>query len=146
MLQIEHRELLLAVVCGGQIDKCAGTALAYPMGIVGRSVLRGEVDLHYLSVGNILVSKEVLVGCGDFDTTLPTYRTIVVLGSWVVDNTAIDGQVIIVETWIHRAIGSTCPHAILILVEHSAARATKTQTHNDRLGIGSHNAETGISL
>ena len=39
MLQIEYGELLLAVVCGRQIDKCPRSSLAYPMRIVGRSIL-----------------------------------------------------------------------------------------------------------
>ena len=77
------------------------------MGVVGRSVLRGEINLYHLTVWNILVSEEVLVGRGDFYSALPTDRAIVVLCTWVVDQTAIDSQVIIVETWIHRAVGGS---------------------------------------
>ena len=50
------------------------------------------------------------------------------------------------ETRIHRTFGSSYPHTVLVLAQHSAATTTKTEADNDRLSIRSLNTEAGVTL
>ena len=146
VLQVEHRELLLSVVCWRKIDKGSWSALANPMRIVGRSVLRREVHLNHLSVRHVLIGKEILVGTWYLNAALPTDGAVVVLCSWVVHHTTVDGQMIVVEAWIHRTFSGACPYSVLTLVQHGAACSAQSEAHYHRLGIGSHHTEAGITL
>ena len=94
----------------------------------------------------LAISVEVLILGRNLDTTLPTARTEVVVCTRIVKHATIDSQVIVVETRIHWALGSTSPNTILILAQYGTATATKTQAYNYRLSIGSLNTEAGVTL
>ena len=111
------------------------------------SALAPEGYLLDVTMVDILaISVEVLILGRNLDTTLPTARTEVVVCTRIVKHATIDSQVIVVETRIHWALGSTSPNTILILAQYGTATATKTQAYNYRLSIGSLNTETGITL
>ena len=61
----------------------------------------------------------------------------------VVEDATVDGEVIVVETRIHRTLCRSYPYTILILAQYSTATTTKTQTYNHGLSIGSLYAEAG---
>ena len=95
---------------------------------------------------HIFLSEEVLIVTRNLYTALPPYRAIVVFRSGIVHHTAVYGQVVVMESGIHGAVGSACPYAILVLVEHRTASTAKTEAYNNRLGIRSYDAESGIAL
>ena len=64
----------------------------------------------------------------------------------VVEDAAVDGEVIVMETWIHRSVGGSCPYAVTTLLELRATSAAKAKTYDYRLGFRSHYAEANITL
>ena len=64
----------------------------------------------------------------------------------VVKYTAVDGEVIVMEAWVHRSVGGSCPHTVAALLELRAASAAKAKAYDYRLGFWSHNAEANITL
>ena len=68
------------------------------------------------------------------------------MGTGIVDGSTVDGEVVVVEARIHRTVGSTCPDTVLVLTEHGAATTAQTQADDDRLGIGSLDAEASIAF
>ena len=98
-------------------------------------------------MGNIHAALiEVLIGSGNLDTTLPATGTEIVVRAGIVHHRSVDGQVVVMETGIHRTFRRTRPHTILVLAQHRTATASQSQTDNHRLGVGSHDAEAGIAL
>ena len=111
------------------------------------SALRPEVHLLDVAVRNVLApGVEVLIGGGNLDTALPAAGAEVVVGARIVEHTAVDGQVVVVEARIHRTLSGASPHAVLILAEHGATTTAEAEADNDRLGIRSHHAEAGEAL
>ncbi len=148
MLQIEH-----GVACLLELAVLALHELAVTVGQIDigglhlAGALRPEVHLLDVAVRNVLApGVEVLIGSGNLDTALPTAGTEVVVGAGIVEHTAVDGEVVVVETGIHRTLGGTCPHTVLILAEHGAATTAETEADDDRLGIGSFYTEAGEAL
>ena len=118
MLQIKDWIFLLVLsVCRRSVDKCTTLSVC---------TWRVEQNLMNIAMRNVLKSVEVLVVGRDFDTALPTYRTVVVLSTWIVECTAIDSQVVVVETFVHRTIGCTFPNTILVLAEHCTATSAES--------------------
>ena len=74
---------------------------------------------------------EFLIGSGNLDAALPTGGAEVVVGAGVVDGGAVDGEVVVVETFVHRAFGGASPDTVLVLVEHGATTAAQTQADDD---------------
>ena len=96
---------------------------------------------------NVLaISIEVLIGSRNFDTALPTARTEIIMCARIVEYATVNSQVIIVEAWIHRTFSSTYPHTIFILAQYRTSTTTQTEADDNRLGIRSYHAETGIAL
>ena len=123
MLQVENREALLAIVGRRQID--IGN-------LYQTCALRGEQHLNHLTMLHIdTVSIEILVGSRYLDTTLPTAAAKEVACTGIVNGSAIDSHMIVVETGIHRTFCCTLPNTVTILLQNGAATATKTKADDD---------------
>ena len=114
MLQIKNRipGLLACIVSRRSVDECAAE-------LVG--ALRPEQNFFYPSVGNIPLGIEGLVVSGNLDTALPTGRTVVVESSGIIEGTAVDSQVIVVESFVSRSLAGASPVAVSVFVEDGAA-------------------------
>ena len=64
----------------------------------------------------------------------------------VVEYAAVDGEVVVMEAWVHRSVGGSCPHTVTTLLELRAASAAKAKAYDYRLGFRSHYAEANITL
>ena len=148
MLQIEDRIALLFELAILTLDEFAIAIRQIDIGGLHlASALRPESNLLDISMRNVFaISIEILVGGRNLDTTLPTAAAKVVMCAGVVEYAAIDGQVIVVETRIHRTFCGSYPYTVLVLAQYRTATAAQTETDNDRLGIGSLYTEAGIAL
>src|SRR3712207_4371139 len=93
-----------------------------------------------------LVCIEVAVVGRNLYTTLPSCRTKVVVCARIIEHAAINGQMIVVESLVHRAFGGTFPKSIGRLVQHSTATASESETNDDRFGIWCTHSESGVPL
>jgi hypothetical protein len=137
VLQVQHRIALhlILVVIGRGVDK-------RPAGGVG--ALGGEENLLRSAMRNVLEGVEVLILSGNFDAAFPTSRTVKVQGAGIVECPTIDCEMVVVEAFIQRSCCGARPGAILAFREGSAPASA--QAHTDALGLGSHNAKSGIAL
>ena len=139
MLQVQNR-ITLQQSCFAFLDRLA--FLVDELTIRGRQIdvgglhlagaLRPEVHLLDVAVRNVLApGVEVLIRSRNLNTTLPTAGTEVVVSARIVEHTAIDSQVVVVEAGIHRTLGGACPHTVLILAEHGTATTAETEADDD---------------
>ena len=126
MLHVEDGELgfLLGGVVGRRdIDEGA----AHLLGALGP-----EQDLLDSSVRDIaaLLVEGTVMG-GNLDTALPTGRTVVVVRTGIVDDTAVNRQVIIMEALIHGTRSGSHPVTVVVLMKDGAAGTAKAEAHDD---------------
>ena len=105
-----------------------------------------EEYLLHIAVRHILQRIEVAVVGRNLNTALPTGGAIEILCARVVHHATVDGEVVIMETFVHRAVGSAYPHPFAVLMQHGATGSTQSEAHNHRLGIRSLHAEACIAL
>ena len=89
---------------------------------------------------------EIGIVCRNLNTAFPTAGTIVVLGSRIIEHATVDSEVVVMETFVHGAVCRTYPYAFFILAENCTSTTAQTETDDDRFGIRSNHAETGIAL
>ena len=133
MLQVEDGIaclLELAVLAFHELAVTTGQIDIGSLHLAG--ALRPEVHLLDVAVRNVLApGVEVLIRSRNLNTTLPTAGTEVVVSARIVEHTAIDSQVVVVEAGIHRTLGGACPHTVLILAEHGTATTAETEADDD---------------
>ena len=139
VLEVEDRVLLLVLlVLRGRIDEGA---------LDGAGALRGEENLLDLAVGHVIAeSIEGSIVGGNFDAALPTAGTVVVVRTGVVEDATVDGDVVVVEAFVHGAFRGAPPEAVVTLREVGAATTAEAEADVHRLGIGCLYAEAGIAL
>ena len=82
----------------------------------------------------------------NFNTTFPADRTIVVLRTGVVENAAINFQMIVMKAFIHWACRGASPYAIIALSQICAAFATQTQADIHCFCIRCFNPKARVAL
>ncbi len=107
---------------------------------------RAEQHLLNIAVRHILKGIELFVMSGNLDTALPSARTVIIERSRIIERTAVDYHVVIVETLVHWTLGSSHPRAVGLLFEFRASSPSKTERHSYRLGFGRLHTEAGITL
>ena len=105
-----------------------------------------EEDLLDVSVRDVALLIECAVVCRDLDTALLTGGAVEVLSAGVIEGTAVDEDVIIVEALVHRTGSGAPPCSILTLGKYGAALAAKAEAYANRLCVRSFDAEAGIAL
>ena len=154
MLQIEHGIALLDTLVAG-FDRC--TLLVNELSVCRWQVnhsglhltqaLRVEQYLLDASMCDILAAGiDILVLGRNLDTALPTAGAKVVMSTWVVEGTTVNGQVIVVEALVHRTFCLTDPGTVEETAQLGAALSTQTEADSDSLGIGSLDTEAYITL
>ena len=53
---------------------------------------------------------------------------------------------VVVESFVHGAFGSSGPYTVLVLMQNCSTASTESKAYDNRLGVGSVDAETGISF
>ena len=124
MLQIEHGVALLLTlyhlaIAVRQVNGCL-LHLAQALGV--------EEHLLHVAMRDVgALCIEVLIGSGNLDTALPAAAAEVVVGARIIEHATVDGEVIVVEAWIHRALCGAYPYAVLILAEYGTATSAQTE-------------------
>ena len=137
VLEVEHWELLLSVILWREVYEC-------PVGLAG---LLGRVeDLADLAVRNVLHSIEILVVSRNLDAAFPSYRTIIVLCSRIVDHRSVYSHAIVVESFVHRSGSGAGPYAVSVLCQDGASLAAEAEADDNGLSFRGMDSKTSISL
>ena len=90
-----------------------------------------EINLLNIAVRHLFHGIEIFVMSRNFNTAFPSARTVIILGTRIIKHTAVDSEVVIMESLVHRAICSTHPYTFFILAENCAATTAQSKTDND---------------
>ena len=138
VLQVEHGILLLVLAIGRWcINKGAAHLLR---------ALTPEQYLLHIAVGHVFHRVEVLVVGRNLDTTLPARRTVIVQRTRVVDDAAIDGQVVVVEALVQRTFGLACERAVVGFLEFRTSTTAQSEADGNLIGMGNIDTEAGVAL
>ena len=138
VLDVEYGVFLLCLfVLGRGVDEG---------GLQHSGALRPEEYLLDVSVGNVLFGVEVSVMCWNLYSALPTGGAVIVGGTGVIEDSAVDREVIVVEAFVHGTIGCSGPEAVTVLSEDGSASSAESQADDDRGRLRGVHLEAGVSL
>src|SRR6187402_128424 len=97
-------------------------------------------------MGNIFQCVKILVMRWYFDTAFPSGRTVEIQRTRVIKYAAIGGQVIIMESLVHRAGGGAGEKSVGAFGKPGAALAAEAKTYPHTIGLCSLDTESRIPL
>ena len=95
---------------------------------------------------NVLQRVKILIMSRDFNSAFPPRRTVKVPSARIVENPAINREMVVVKAFIHRSRRRAHPSAVLRFLKFGAAASAQAQTHCDTLGVGCHDAERNFVI